>query len=92
MAHQKPRTPLQDKPFYKALGARMLKRREEIGLTQTEIAAALRIAQTTYAAYENGRHRVPVVLLQPVADVLRTDVGYLLGSAPVTKSGRAKRR
>jgi transcriptional regulator with XRE-family HTH domain len=82
----------EDRAFYKALGERLIKQREKIGLTQAEVAAALRIAQQTYAAYETGTHRVPVVLLEKLAEILATDVHYLLGSVPSSKSVRAKRR
>lgn len=85
MAHQKKRTPSEHKPFYKALGARMVKRREELGLTQAQVAEALRMAQQTYAAYEVGRHYFPTALLHSLADILSTDVNFLLG-LPVKKA------
>jgi transcriptional regulator with XRE-family HTH domain len=81
MAHQKKRIPLEaeDRALYKALGTRIARRREEIKLTQVQVAAALGIAQQTYAAYEIGRRRFPVSLLCALAEALKTDVNFILG-------------
>lgn len=50
------RTPTRDKAFSKAFGARMAKRRRELGLTQLQVAEALSMAQQTYGHYEVGRY------------------------------------
>src|ERR1039458_5610971 len=82
----------QEKAFCKAFGARIAQRRRELGLTQVQTAAALGIAQQTYAHYEVGRFRVPVTLLPALARVLATDTNSLLPveSTPPTR-GRATR-
>jgi len=79
---------MNDRAFYKALGARIAQRREEIGLTQVEVAAMLHIAQPTYGAYEVGRSRFPASLLASLADVLKTDVAFVLGIAAKNASAR----
>jgi len=68
-----------DRAFYKALGSRMAQRREELELSQTQLAATLRISQQTYAAYEVARYRVPASMLPALADALKTDIYALLG-------------
>jgi transcriptional regulator with XRE-family HTH domain len=88
----------QEKAFNKALGSRMRQRRQELGLSQTDVAAALNIAQQTYAHYEVGRYRMPVFSLTGLAHILKTDMDSLLGieSAPSRRSrasrSRTKRR
>lgn len=49
------------------------------GMTQTELAAALRIGQTTVAAYENGNHEPQVFSLLSYAEFFGCSVDYLLG-------------
>ena len=71
-----------EKIYFKTLGARIAQRREELDLTQQQVADALHLTQQTYAAYEIGRHRLPVSLLPPLAEVLSMDVEVLLGMAP----------
>ncbi len=96
MAHQKKRAPLEaeERAFYKALGTRIAERREEIKLTQTQVADALGIAQQTYAAYEIGRRRLPVSLLPDLAEVLDTNIDFLAGTSArsaASKRGAARR-
>jgi len=59
-----------EKIYFKTLGARIAQRREELDLTQQ-----------TYAAYEVGRHRLPVSLLPVLSEVLSIEVEVLLGMA-----------
>lgn len=49
------------------------------GMTQTELAAALRIGQTTVAAYENGNHEPQIFSLLSYADFFGCSVDFLLG-------------
>jgi DNA-binding XRE family transcriptional regulator len=69
----------QRRAYAKAFGARITVRRRELGLTQTEMAAALDIAQQTYAHYEVGRYHMPIALLPALSKVLQMDVDSLLG-------------
>lgn len=70
-----------EKIYFKTLGARIAERREELDLTQQQVADALHLTQQTYAAYEIGRHRLPVSLLPALSEVLSMDVEVLLGMA-----------
>ena len=71
-----------EKAYFKALGARIALRRNELDLTQMQVAAALNMKQQAYAHYEVGRYRMPVSLLPALADVLSIDVEVLLGMTP----------
>ncbi len=70
-----------EKIYFKTLGARIAQRREELDLTQQQVADALHLTQQTYAAYEVGRHRLPVSLLPVLSEVLSIEVEVLLGMA-----------
>jgi transcriptional regulator with XRE-family HTH domain len=77
-----------EKAYFKAMGRRIAHRRQELGMTQVQIAAALDIPQQTYAAYEVGRHGFPIALLPMLARTLMIDMDTLLGTA---QKQRAKR-
>lgn len=51
--------------------------RDEGGLTQVEVAAALGKTEGAYAAYEHGRSRFTLPELPAVARALKVDVAYL---------------
>jgi transcriptional regulator with XRE-family HTH domain len=77
-----------EKAYFKALGARIAQRRKQLGLTQTQLAEALSIAQQTFASYEVGRHRIPVSLLPALAQALKVEIEVLLGNAAKSKLKR----
>ncbi len=74
--------------YFKAMGRRVSQRRQELGLTQVQLAEALGIAQQTYACYEVGTRRIPVSLLPALARALTIETDALLGE---TVKGRTKR-
>ena len=53
--------------------------REDRDLKQKDLAALLKIHQTTYSDYELGRLNVPVDALNTLADFYGVSVDYLLG-------------
>ena len=53
--------------------------REDHDLSQAQLAAILRVHQTTYSDYELGRLNVPVAVLHALADYYGVSVDYLLG-------------
>lgn len=61
------------------LNERLKMLRLQRGMTQTELAAALRIGQTTVAAYENGTHEPQIFSLLSYADFFGCSVDFLLG-------------
>lgn len=60
--------------------------REDMDMTQTEIASVLNISQRTYSRYENDEHAIPIEILSALADFHHTSVDYLIGWTDVKKS------
>lgn len=52
--------------------------REDMDLTQTQIAAVLHCSQRTYSYYESGGHDIPTETLVMLADFYDVSVDYLL--------------
>lgn len=76
-----------DERFFKDLGARVAQLRKDQGLTQTQLAERLGIAQQTLAHYEVGRLRVAASMLPTLAQVLGTTIEELIGQ-PVARAGK----
>ena len=53
--------------------------REDLDITQMEIANYLHIKQNTYSQYENGLRQIPIDLLIELSKFYNTSVDYLLG-------------
>lgn len=53
--------------------------REDMDLTQTDMAKMLFISQRTYSYYESGGHDIPTEILVRLADFYDVSVDYLLG-------------
>lgn len=53
--------------------------REDMDLTQTEIANILNISQRTYSRYENDERAIPIEILSKLADFHNTSIDYLIG-------------
>lgn len=62
----------------KLLGKCLKKARKSRGMTQTEIASQLEIAQPTYANYEAGLNRCPATVLLEVSKILDMSVESIL--------------
>lgn len=77
-----------DEEFFKALGGRIAQARREQGLTQTQLAEQLGIAQQTLAHYEVGRLRLPASMLPVLATALEASVEELLGQSHPPTSGK----
>ena len=77
-----------EKDYFKVLGARVAQLRHDQNLTQVQLAEALGISQQMVASYEVGRRRIPVSMLQALAQALSVDIDGLLGDAA---KARAKR-
>lgn len=59
--------------------------REDLDMTQTEIATMLNITQRTYSRYENDERAIPIEILSRLADFHKTSVDYLIGRTDVKK-------
>ena len=60
--------------------------REDMDLTQREIADYLHIKQNTYSQYENGQRQIPLDALIALAAYYRTSTDYLLGLTDVREA------
>ena len=54
-------------------------------LTQEQVAKYLKMHQNSYSHYETGENRVPVDVLEKLADLYGTSVDYLLERTDETK-------
>lgn len=61
------------------LGKKLKELREERGLTQKQVADALKIHSVTYLHYEKGQREPPLSLLADMAKFFGESVDYLLG-------------
>lgn len=61
------------------LGERLKELREEIGLTQKEIASKLNLNSVTYLHYEKSQREPPLIVLAQMAQFFGVSVDYLLG-------------
>lgn len=53
--------------------------REDLDMTQTELANVLNISQRTYSRYENAERSIPIEVLSDLADFHKTSIDYLIG-------------
>lgn len=62
------------------VGERMKARRKSLGIPADKVAEALGVSRSTIFRYEKGDiDKVPSEQLEPIARVLKTSVGYLMG-------------
>ena len=52
--------------------------REDLDLTQREVAEFLHIKQNTYSQYENGQRQLPIAMLIALAEYYHTSTDYIL--------------
>jgi transcriptional regulator with XRE-family HTH domain len=53
--------------------------REDLDITQQQVADYLHIKQNTYSQYENGHRQLPVEMLIRLAIYFHTSADYILG-------------
>ena len=53
--------------------------REDMDLTQKDIAEYLHVKQNTYSQYENGQRQLPIDFLIALARFYKTSTDYILG-------------
>ena len=61
------------------LGQRLKELREEIGLTQKQVAEKLHLNSVTYLHYEKSQREPPLLTLVNMAILFNVTVDYLLG-------------
>lgn len=59
--------------------------REDADLNQNAIAKELRIAQTTYSDYENGKVRIPIECLIQLAKFYNVSMDYITGVSNIKR-------
>lgn len=64
------------------VGERLKRRREELGLTQTELGGRAGIAAASVSHFETGQRLPSLESLMKLADALSLSVDTLLGRAP----------
>ena len=67
-----------DSAFTIAMGQRMLKRRQELGLTQEEVGERARLSMTQYSLIESGNSCARADSLLSISNVLGISMDYLL--------------
>lgn len=68
------------KPFCVAMGKRIRARREQIGMTQDELAARMGFrGKASISRIESGENEVKTSMIPALADILETDVAHLMG-------------
>ena len=65
--------------------------REDMDLTQQQVAEYLHIKQNTYSQYENGHRQLPIDVLIALAQFYHTSTDYLLGLTDEKKPYRRNR-
>lgn len=70
--------------------------RKDRGITQKEMGEQLGISQASYSDYENGIRKMPLTMLDYLADVLGTSTDYILGRTeeirPYPKRGKGLKK
>ena len=74
-----PRLKEESRAYFRALGKHITELRQEFGMTQAELARALKVSQQTVFAYELGDRRVSVLMLVKLARIFETSVEELSG-------------
>ena len=59
--------------------------REDMDLTQSQMAEYLTTHQTTYSDYEIGKLNLPLQVLDKLADLFETSIDYLVNRTDVRK-------
>ena len=57
--------------------------REDMDITQAEIARYLHVRQNTYSQYENEKRQIPLSMLVSLAKYYGTSTDYILGLTDV---------
>lgn len=71
----------EERDFFIELGERIATMRKANGVTQVQLAEALKVSQQTIQAYEVGRRRIPVSALPVVAHLFEVSLEELFGEA-----------
>lgn len=75
--------------YLERIGARIAARREELGLTQEDVARELpgKVTGQRVSLWERGKHRPRDDSLEALARILRVDVSYFMSQEPEKQNG-----
>ena len=76
---------------YRSIGMRIQQAREELGLTQEEMAAKLGCTQEALSNYELGKRRLYLASLEQIANILGKPLSYFMESPTHSKKDDAGR-
>ena len=65
---------MSDMDVYKLLGSRAAKRRDELGLTQAEVASQIGLSRASLANLETGRQKILLHHVYKLAAALKVDL------------------
>jgi len=74
---------MQPEELRSVFGGNLKARREELGLTQTELAHLAKVSPACISQLESAIHAASMDLLARLAEVLRTSPSALLSAEPV---------
>ena len=78
----------EERDFFIELGERIASLRKAQGITQVQLAEALKVSQQTVQAYEVGRRRIPVSALPVVARLFSVSLEELFGESRRSSHGK----
>jgi transcriptional regulator with XRE-family HTH domain len=70
---------------YRDIGMRLQQARQELGLTQEELAARLGCTQAALSNYELGKRRLHLAGLEQIAQILGKPLSYFIESPPASE-------
>lgn len=70
---------MEDNQEQKQFGARLKKARENIGMSRTELACALKLSENTIGQYERGARDPKTPVLIKILPLLNVSADWLLG-------------
>lgn len=82
--------PTNEETQRRQIGRRLKETREYLGLSQDEVATAIKIARPAISLVESGERKVDALELKKFADLYRQSVAYFLGETDETATALAK--
>lgn len=75
---------------FREIGEKIQKAREEIGLTQEELATRLGCTQSALSNYELGKRRLYLNVLRQIAQILNKPLNYFMEPVAETATDKVK--
>ena len=75
---------------YRSIGLKIQQARQELGLTQQELASRLHCTQAALSNYELGKRRLDFTDLEQIAEILGKPMSYFLESLTISDEDYSK--